>query len=548
MRKPRFLVAVVLLLLRVLSCAAEAPKPVKVFLFAGQSNMEGADARRDRIDSYPDFSGVGAMQSNVLFVSLPRERDGKGPAWAPLIPGESFGPEVTFARMVGSRDGGAIAIIKSAIGGTTMAYDWNPEAPENGQKLYPRTLRLVRESMEDLVRRGLSPKLEAVIWHQGENDMLDRRLNTNYASGLTRMIVRLRQDLEAPQLKWFIGEVSEKGIWGMDHRPYLAILRKQQDQVLAGDPLLRWVPTSHLAFEVMGSGQPHYHFGTQGQLQLGEAFGRAYLDATGRGIPVPDRGYRGVLPLTKAKRVRVFVLAGQRNVEGEDAFVSEIGQVPGFEFLTNRQDKIPFRYSLGGGIRASSAWEPLGSVEYLGNFGPELSFGARLRKGLGEGEDFVVLKFTHSGAQGPDWLPEGSAESRRNLYPKFAGFIRSAMEDLKGRGYDASLAGVFWHVGENDTFFDPYLRKQAEWIRRLITQVRKDFEVGQLPWFISEQHPRSPWKNIEAVNRAIEGVATAESGVYRVPTAHLPHERLHFGTRGTLLLGEALAEAYLERR
>jgi hypothetical protein len=298
----------------------------------------------------------------------------------------------------------------------------------------------------------------------------------------------------------------------------------------------------------MGSGQPHYHFGTQGQLQLGEAFGRAYLDATGRGIPVPDRGYRSVLPLTKSKRVRVFVLAGQRNVEGEDAFVSEIGQVPGFEFLTNRQDKIPFRYSLGGGIRASSAWEPLGSVEYLGNFGPELSFGARLRKGLGEGEDFVVLKFTHSGAQGPDWLPEGSAESRRNLYPKFAGFIRSAMEDLKGRGYDASLAGVFWHVGENDTFFDPYLRKQAEWIRRLITQVRKDFEVGQLPWFISEQHPRSPWKNIEAVNRAIEGVASAESGVYRVPTAHLPHERLHFGTRGTLLLGEALAEAYLERR
>lgn len=548
MRKIWILIVAALLGTSGVLSAAEDRKPVKVFLFAGQSNMEGADARRDRIDSYPDFRGAGAVQSNVLFVSLPRERDGKGAGWGPMAPGESFGPEVTFARMVAAGQDSPIAIIKSAIGGTTMAFDWNPEAPENGQKLYPRTVRLVRDSMEELVRRGLSPKLEAVMWHQGENDMLDRRLNTNYAAGLTRMIARLRQDLEAPELKWFIGEVSEKGIWGMDHRPYLAILRRQQDQVLASDPLLRWVPTSHLAFEVMGSGQPHYHFGTQGQLQMGEAFGRAYLASTGRAESIPRRAYPGKLPLPESKRVRVFVLAGQRNMEGEDAFVSQIGQVAGFESLTNRQESIPFRYSLGGGVRVAAKWEPLGPVGFLGNFGPELSFGARLRKGLGEEEPFVVLKFTHSGAQGPDWLPEGSAEERRNLYPKFAAFVRAALEDLRGRGYDASLAGVFWHVGENDTFFDPYLRKQAEWMRRLIARVRMDFGPGPVPWFISEQHPRSPWKNIEAVNRAIDEVARTEAAVFRVPTAGLPHERLHFGTKGTLMLGEVMAEAYLDRR
>lgn len=542
MCKPWLLVAVFLLLLRGFVCAADSPKPVKVFLFAGQSNMEGADAHRDRIDQYPDFRGAGAVQSNVLFVSLPRDDGGGGGA------GKSFGPEVTFARMVQAREGSPIVIIKSAIGGTTMAYDWNPDAPENGQKLYPRTVQLVRDSMSSLARRGMSPRLEAVMWHQGENDMLDRRLNTNYAAGLTRMIARLRQDLGAPELKWYVAEVSEKGIWGMDHRPYLAILRRQQDEVLAADPLLKWVPTSHLAFEVMGSGQPHYHFGTQGQLQLGEAFGRAYLDATGRGIPVPDRRYRGELPLVKKKQVRVFVLAGQRNMEGEDAFVSEIGRVPGFEALTNRQEAIPFRYSLGGGVRVSSGWEPLGPIGFLGNFGPELSFGARLRKGLGEGEDFVVLKFTHSGAQGPDWLPEGSAEDRRNLYPKFAGFLREAMADLRARGYEGVWGGVFWHVGENDTFFDPYLRKQSEWMRRLISRVRLDLGEPGLPWFISEQHPRSPWKNIEGVNRAIGEVVRTESGVHPVPTAQLPHERLHFGTRGTLMLGEAMAEAYLDRR
>ena len=38
----------------------------------------------------------------------------------------------------------------SAIGGTTVAFDWNPEAPDNGQKLYPRTLRLIRDFIPDI--------------------------------------------------------------------------------------------------------------------------------------------------------------------------------------------------------------------------------------------------------------------------------------------------------------------------------------------------------------------------------------------------------------
>ena len=159
-----------------------------------------------------------------------------------------------------------VAIIKSAVGGTTVAFDWNPDAPEKGQKLYPRTIQLVRDSLKNLKERGIKYRLEGVLWHQGENDMLDRNLYKQYAEGLTKLIARFRTDLNAPDLKWYIAEVSEKGIWGMDHRSNLGILHQQQQQVLKADPLLRWVPTSHLAFEVMGSGQPHYHYGTQGQL------------------------------------------------------------------------------------------------------------------------------------------------------------------------------------------------------------------------------------------------------------------------------------------
>jgi hypothetical protein len=425
------------------SSKTNSSKTIQVFLLAGQSNMEGADAHANRIDDYPVFKGAGAPQSDVLFATLPAE-DSRGPAlWRTLAPGESFGPEITFARKLKRSGVAPIAIIKSAIGGTTVAFDWNRAAPTNGQKLYPRTLKLVRESLQELDRRGVRYQLEGVLWHQGENDMLDPRLNRQYAQGLTELIARLRQDLQSPHLRWFIAEVSEKGIWGMDHRRNLAILRQQQDAVLKADPLLRWVPTSHLAFDVMDSGQPHYHFGTQGQLQLGEAFADAYLATVG--IPVAsktDRGKSNPPILNKKSRVRLFVLAGQRNMEGEDAFVARIPQNSGFESLTQPQKEILFRYSLGGGTQSSQNWEALGPVDRLGNFGPELSFGAHLRRTLPTDETIAVVKFTHSGAQGPDWSPDGSPEAHRNLYPKFSAFVREALDDLARRGHECSLAGT----------------------------------------------------------------------------------------------------------
>jgi len=527
------------------SSKTNSSQSIKVFLLAGQSNMEGADARANRIDDFPVFQGAGAPQSDVLFASLTTD-DSQGPAlWRPLAPGESFGSEITFARKLKRSGVAPIAIIKSAIGGTTVAFDWNPAAPTNGQKLYPRTLKLVRESLQELDRRGVRYQLEGVLWHQGENDMLDSKLNRQYAQGLTELIARLRQDLQVPHLRWFIAEISEKGIWGMDHRRNLAILRQQQDAVLKSDSLLSWVPTSHLAFEVMDSGQPHYHFGTQGQLQLGDAFADAYLASAGN----PLLAQRGIIKsnppiLRKKSRVRLFVLAGQRNMEGEDAFVAQIPRTSGFENLSKPQKEILFRYSLGGGNQVSSNWEALGPVDNLGNFGPELSFGARLRRTLPMEDTIAVVKFTHSGAQGPDWSPDGSPEAHRNLYPRFSAFVREALDDLARRGHECTLEGVFWHTGENDTYFAPYRRNYAVWMQRCISQVRRDFKRPNLPWFISEQHPAAIWKNSDEINGSLRAMAESETGVIMVTTSQLPHERTHFGTKGTLLLGEEFAKAY----
>ena len=523
-----------------------AEEVTRVFLFAGQSNMVGSDAHADRIDEYPNFKGAGKPQSDVLFSYIIGNGDESSKGWVPLKPLQAFGPEVTFARRVRQQAQFPIAIIKSAVGGTTVAFDWNPDAPDKGQKLYPRTLKLNRESLADMDKRGVRYQLEAVMWHQGENDMLDRNLYKQYADGLAKLVARLRADLKAPELKWYIGEVSEKGIWGMDHRQNLGIFRQQQEQVLKADALLRWVPTSHLAFEVMGTGQPHYHFGTQGQLQMGEAFAAAYLRDIGKPFDATDRRFKKELPIAKGARVRLFVLAGQRNMEGEDSFVSQIAQQPGYESLAKDQSSVLFRYSLGGGVKSSSDWEPLGPVDFLGNFGPELSFGARLRKSINARDGVAVVKFTHSGAQGPDWFPNGSPESRRNLYPKFITYIRAAQDDLKQQGVECNLKGIFWHTGENDTYFGPYSQNIAKWLKQLVDQTRVDLQQPDLPWFITEQHKNAPWGNIKVVNTALNELARTDHQITIIKTSELPHARLHFGTRGTLMLGEEMADAYLK--
>lgn len=128
-----------------------AEEVMRVFIFAGQSNMVGSDAHADRINDYPNFKNAGEPQNDVLYSYILGNGDEASKGWQPLKPLRSFGPEVTFARRVRQQSQFPIGIIKSAVGGTTVAFDWNPDAPDKGQKLYPRTLKLIRESLQELI-------------------------------------------------------------------------------------------------------------------------------------------------------------------------------------------------------------------------------------------------------------------------------------------------------------------------------------------------------------------------------------------------------------
>ncbi|MED5470733.1 MAG: hypothetical protein VX577_03230, partial [Verrucomicrobiota bacterium] len=163
---------------------------------------------------------------------------------------------------------------------------------------------------------------------------------------LEKFLAQWRQDLGVPDLKFFIGELCTKTIWGMDLRPRMYAISKGQRLVTDSDPLAEYVPTSHIGVEIGGGVGLHYHYGTLGQLEHGINYAEAYLKSIGRSDTVsrPLKKW----PYKKGELVRLFVLAGHRNMEGERAFVQELREIKDKSFLESDNPEIAYKYSLGG--------------------------------------------------------------------------------------------------------------------------------------------------------------------------------------------------------
>ncbi len=531
------------------SASAQADdQTLRVFIFAGQSNMVGSDSKVKDIDLFPPFIGLDKPQDGVRFsYCIGREDKLKSDGWVKLQPVDGIvGPELSFARKVTRTIKAPIAIIKCAAGGTHLGGDWNPDEP-SGFKMYPLTLEWVRTALADLKRRKIAYRIEGFMWHQGENDMFDDRFLASYGRNLKNFVARWRKDLSTPTLKFYVGELCTKTIWGMDLRPKMYAISLGQREVTNSDPLAEFVPTSHVGVEIGGDAGLHYHYGTLGQLEHGVNYADAYLRTIGKAAKVvrPLKPW----PYANGSPIRLFVLAGHRNMEGERAFVSELAALKGREGLKRDNPRIAFRYSLGGGFKISDGWEPLGPTGFYETFGPELSFGATLAH---KSQDNVaVAKFTHSGSQIIDWTPAGSEATSRNLYPGFVAFIRESLKDLTDRGHPVQLAGIFYHLGENDMSFAPYRKQAAERLASIVAQSRKDLALPDLKWFVSQQSPTDD-KSVNAIDVTadLDRLAAADEALIHVKAFDLPgrDQKLVIRTAGIVSLGEALAGAYLKLR
>ena len=274
-----------LLLLASLSCSTGsrggASRVRQVFIFAGQSNMAGADS------VIPDPPGFVATEADrrTLFTGAPLP-DGARSAdfypWGELKGhrctnpryGEKLvqGPEVGFARQLhagGVRD---IAIIKVWANFSREAGQW-PWA--EGGELNRSWLAFVDQRLEELRQQGFEPRVSGFVWHQGIDDAIHGKLAAQYRQNLAGLIAYLRQRYHAENAPFVLARSGNspiaRGITGGGATDPMAVVRQAQVNTGETVPNAAWINVDDLPNVVQ------HHFSAQSQLVIGQRFGEAYL-------------------------------------------------------------------------------------------------------------------------------------------------------------------------------------------------------------------------------------------------------------------------------
>jgi hypothetical protein len=246
------LTAIAVLLLATPAMADQFKKgPLKVFILAGQSNMEG----QGKIASDPKRNGgkgtleylVNNPASANRFEHL-RDKDGKwivrDDVWiwylgrkGKLTVGYGakegmIGPELGFGLVLGDCLDNQVLLIKIAWGGKSLAKDFRP--PSSGGEIGPSYKELIHHVKDVLANLkanfpnydGKGYQLAGFGWHQGWNDRINQAFNDEYEKNLANFIRDVRKDLGVPKLPFVVAETGMNGP-SETHPRALSLMRAQ---------------------------------------------------------------------------------------------------------------------------------------------------------------------------------------------------------------------------------------------------------------------------------------------------------------------------------
>jgi len=322
--------APILLCWSLLCAAAEPARKLKVFILAGQSNMEGQAVVDLKGKDYNGGKGtlvevMSRPDAGERYAQL-KNKDGswvvRKDVWVryqrekrPLLAGDlglgyagygdihHFGPEFAFGHIVGEAYHEQVLLIKTAWGGKSLYRDFRP--PSAGGETGPYYLKMVAEIREALANLrkdfpgydGSPVELAGFVWYQGWNDGVDAKIAVpQYEQNLTCLIRDIRKEFAAPRLPVIIGELT--GPWVEAPKDWEA-LRKAQATV-ANHPEFKdnvlFVPTRGLVRKAEDSPNPshgHHEFGNaETYFLVGEALGKAAVQMAGRDRQVRElRGW-----------------------------------------------------------------------------------------------------------------------------------------------------------------------------------------------------------------------------------------------------------------
>lgn len=281
--------------------AGEAGK-VKVFILAGQSNMQGHGSIKslDWLGKDPKYGhllkkvknddGSWKVRKDVWIAYPARKKYGN------LTVGygandRSIGPALMFGTIMGDYYKNQVLLIKTAWGGRSVGKDFlSPSSGGEVGATYKEMIAQIHDVLGNLKKyfpdyKGQGYEIAGFVWFQGWNDMINQKFTAKYTDNLANLIRDVRKELKAPNMKVVIGELGVGGNKKVNDR--MQAFRKAQAAVAqlpefkgnvafvrtakywdykAHDFLKKhWVrrrwdsPANKAEFETMGS-QPPYHY------------------------------------------------------------------------------------------------------------------------------------------------------------------------------------------------------------------------------------------------------------------------------------------------
>ena len=317
--------------------AIDSTKPVKVFILAGQSNMEGkakvqlleyqiAQPATRRFFEHLQNDGKWIERQDVWIKFLDR----KGNLTVGFGSPNCIGPELEFGNVVGDHYVQQVLLIKTAWGGKSLYRDFRspgagfpdaavleqmlaaqkakkPQTTLDGIKAtfgasYRAMLEEVKSTLADLKRhfpqyRNQGYELAGFVWFQGWNDMIDDRSTGEYAANLGHFIRDVRKDLAAPDLPFVVAQMGVNGVRNTDAK--IERFKQAQAAGVAGAELkgnvalvktdVFWDLEADAVFKKgwrqnleewnkVGSDYPYHYLGSPKTLcQIGKALGETML-------------------------------------------------------------------------------------------------------------------------------------------------------------------------------------------------------------------------------------------------------------------------------
>jgi hypothetical protein len=294
------------------------PKTYKVFLLAGQSNMQGqgvvdmdhpqyynsgkgnlvntmADpCKADAFKHLKDAEGNWVVRDDAFI----RHRNGQGvmaggvsigfTGYGSMNSRHHIGPELQIGHRLGDHFDEPVLLIKTAWGGKSLQKDFRP--PSAGGEVgeyYTKMFNEVEEALSSVCKEfpqlsGLTPEWAGFVWFKGWNDMINKEATAEYEQNLVHLINDVRKQLKSPKLPVIVGEL---GNGGDKVGQNMLTFRQAQRKACKREEwkeTVRFVETSQFARpkeESPNVGHGHHWFGNaESYFLIGDTLGAAMVD------------------------------------------------------------------------------------------------------------------------------------------------------------------------------------------------------------------------------------------------------------------------------